>query len=30
MQPRIDLYRLSPEGYKALLGLENYLSKSTV
>ena len=30
MEPRIDLYRLSPEGYKAMLGLEHYLSKSTV
>jgi AhpD family alkylhydroperoxidase len=30
VEPRIDFYRLSPEGYKALLGLENYLSTSTV
>ena len=30
MEPRIDFYRLSPEGYKAMLGLEHYLSKSTV
>jgi AhpD family alkylhydroperoxidase len=30
MEPRIDLIRLSPEGYKAMLGLEHYLSTSTV
>jgi AhpD family alkylhydroperoxidase len=30
MKPRIDFTRLSPEGYKAMLGLEHYLSTSTV
>ncbi len=30
MEPRIDFYRLSPGGYKAMLGLEHYLSKSKV
>lgn len=30
MEPRIDFYRLSPDGYKAMLGLEQYLSKSKV
>ena len=30
MEPRIDFTRLSPEGYKAMLGLEHYLSTSTV
>jgi AhpD family alkylhydroperoxidase len=30
MEPRIDFIRLSPEGYKAMLGLEHYLSTSTV
>jgi AhpD family alkylhydroperoxidase len=30
MEPRIDFYRLSPDGYKAMLGLEHYLSKSKV
>ena len=30
MEPRIDFTRLSPEGYKAMLGLEHYLSNSTV
>ena len=30
MEPRIDFARLSPEGYKAMLGLEHYLSTSTV
>lgn len=30
MEPRIDFYRLSPEGYKAMLGLERYLSTSKV
>jgi AhpD family alkylhydroperoxidase len=30
VEPRIDFYRLSPEGYKAMLGLEHYLSTSKV
>jgi AhpD family alkylhydroperoxidase len=30
MEPRIDFNRLSPEGYKAMLGLERYLSTSKV
>ncbi len=30
MEPRIDFTRLSPEGYKAMLGLERYLSMSPV
>ncbi len=30
MKPRIDFYRLSPDGYKAMLGLEHYLSNSKV
>jgi len=30
MEPRIDFTRLSPGGYKAMLGLEHYLSNSTV
>jgi len=30
MEPRIDFTRLSPEGYQAMLGLEHYLSTSTV
>jgi AhpD family alkylhydroperoxidase len=30
MEPRIDFYRLSPDGYKAMLSLEHYLSKSKV
>ena len=30
MAPRIDFTRLSPGGYKAMLGLEHYLSNSTV
>jgi AhpD family alkylhydroperoxidase len=30
MEPRIDFYRLSPDGYKAMLGLEQHLSKSKV
>ena len=30
MEPRIDLYKLSPEGYKAMLGLEHYLSHSSI
>lgn len=30
MKPRIDYSKLSPEGYKAMLGLEQYLSKSTI
>jgi alkylhydroperoxidase family enzyme len=30
MQPRIDLYKLSPDAYKAMLGLEHYLSQSTI
>jgi AhpD family alkylhydroperoxidase len=30
MEPRIDFTRLSPGGYKAMLGLEHYLSTSTV
>ena len=28
MQPRIDSYKVAPEGYKALLGLETYLKHS--
>ena len=28
MQARIDYYKLSPGGYKAMLGLEQYLSHS--
>jgi AhpD family alkylhydroperoxidase len=28
MQPRIDYYKLSPAGYKAMLGLEMYLNHS--
>jgi AhpD family alkylhydroperoxidase len=30
MEPRIDYYKLSPEGYRAMLGLEHYLSHSSV
>ncbi len=30
MKPRIDLYKLSPAGYKTLLGMEQYLSQSSV
>jgi hypothetical protein len=30
MGPRIDYYKLSPEGYKAMLGLEHYLNNSSV
>jgi len=30
VEPRIDFYRLSPEGYKAMLGLEHYLGTSKV
>jgi AhpD family alkylhydroperoxidase len=30
MEPRIDIYKLSPEGYKAMLGMEHYLSHSTL
>jgi AhpD family alkylhydroperoxidase len=30
MEPRIDYYKLSPEGYKAMLGLEHYLNNSSV
>lgn len=30
MEPRIDYYKLSSEGYKAMLGLEHYLDNSTV
>lgn len=30
MEPRIDLSKLSPEAYKALLGLEHYLNHSTL
>jgi AhpD family alkylhydroperoxidase len=30
MEPRIDLYKLSPDAYKAMLGLERYLSQSTI
>jgi AhpD family alkylhydroperoxidase len=30
MQPRIDSYKVAPEGYKALLGLENYLKHSAI
>ncbi len=30
MEPRIDYSKLSPEGYKAMLGLEHYLNHSSV
>lgn len=30
MEPRIDLYKLSPDAYKAMLGLERYLNQSTI
>ncbi len=30
MQPRIDFYKLSPGGYKAMLGLEHYLGASSL
>jgi AhpD family alkylhydroperoxidase len=30
MQPRIDSYKVAPEGYKALLGLEQYLKHSAL
>src|SRR5256885_12055049 len=30
MEPRINLYKLSPDAYKAMLGLEHYLSKSAI
>ena len=30
MEPRIDLYKLSPDAYKAMLGLEHYLNQSTI
>ncbi len=30
MQPRIDYYKLSPGGVKAMLGLEHYLSGSSL
>jgi AhpD family alkylhydroperoxidase len=30
MESRINLYKLSPDAYKAMLGLEHYLSKSTI
>ena len=30
MEPRIDLCKISPEGYKAMLGLEHYLSHSSI
>ena len=30
MQARIDYYKLSPEGYKAVLGLEQYLASTSL
>ena len=30
MEPRIDYYKFSPEGYRAMLGLEHYLNNSSV
>jgi len=30
MEPRIDYSKLSPEGYKAMLGLEHYLNSSSL
>jgi AhpD family alkylhydroperoxidase len=30
MEPRIDYYKLSPGGYKAMLGLEHYLGASSL
>ena len=30
MQPRIDYTKLSPGGYKAMLGLERYLNHSSL
>ena len=30
MQPRVDYHKLSPGGYKAMLGLEHYLASSTL
>jgi AhpD family alkylhydroperoxidase len=30
MEPRIDLYKLAPDAYKAMLGLEHYLNQGTI
>ena len=30
MEPRIDYSKLSPEGYRAMLGLEHYLNNSSL
>jgi len=30
MEPRIDLYKLAPDAYKAMLGLEHYINQGTI